>query len=124
MLTIRSTPTWKSSEFVDVGAATFCTTLTSGDEPVDAQRPTVPAVNWGEHWVSARRSREVGETYVDVVCEVEPGAGGEGCVPVRHLGDHPLQVSRVRRNAVLQLWQSSGLRTQGSVQTNGQTSVK
>ena len=44
-LTMRRTPTWKSSEFVEVAAAMFCTTFTSGFEPVDAQRPTVFALN-------------------------------------------------------------------------------
>lgn len=42
---MRRMPTWKSSEFVDVDAATFCATFVSGAEPVDAHRPTVPAEN-------------------------------------------------------------------------------
>ena len=43
--TMRSTPTWKSSELVDVDAATLFITFVSGAEPFDAQRPTVFAEN-------------------------------------------------------------------------------
>lgn len=42
---MRSTPRCQSAELVDVEAAIFATTLVSGAEPVDAQRPTVPAEN-------------------------------------------------------------------------------
>lgn len=45
VLTMRSTPTWKSSEFVEVDAGMLAATLTSGSPPVEAQRPTVPAEN-------------------------------------------------------------------------------
>lgn len=40
-LTSRSTPTWKSSELVDVDAATFWATFVRGAEPVEAHSPTV-----------------------------------------------------------------------------------
>ena len=46
VLTMRRTPTWKSSELVEVDAAMFLATLVSGAEPLEAQRPTVPAENW------------------------------------------------------------------------------
>lgn len=46
-LTMRSTPTWKSSELVEVDAATLGTTFVRGSEPVDAQRPTVCPENYG-----------------------------------------------------------------------------
>ena len=46
VLTIRSTPTWKSSEFVEVDAATLFITFVRGAEPFDAQRPTVLAENY------------------------------------------------------------------------------
>jgi len=40
--TMRRTPKCQSSEFVDVEAAMFEATLTSGLAPVDAHSPTVP----------------------------------------------------------------------------------
>ena len=46
VLTMRRTPTWKSAELVEVEAAMLLTTLTRGLEPVEAQRPTVPALNY------------------------------------------------------------------------------
>ena len=45
VLTMRRTPTWKSAELVEVEALTLFMTFLSGSEPVDAQRPTVPAEN-------------------------------------------------------------------------------
>lgn len=45
VLTIRSTPTWKSAELVEVDALMFCATLVSGAEPVEAHSPTVLAEN-------------------------------------------------------------------------------
>ena len=98
---MRRMPTWKSSEFVDVDAATLSTTLVSGSEPVDAHRPTVPAENCAVSAGGGRRRR--GRTYVDVVRKVEPGAGGPGGAPVGHLLDHPLEVCRAGAHTVLQL---------------------
>lgn len=46
VFTMRRTPTWKSSELVEVEAAMLFATLVRGDEPFEAQRPTVPAENW------------------------------------------------------------------------------
>lgn len=45
VFTIRRTPTWKSSELVEVEAAMLFATLVSGEEPFEAHRPTVPAEN-------------------------------------------------------------------------------
>ena len=45
VLTMRRTPTWKSAELVEVEALTLFMTFLSGSEPVDAQRPTLPAEN-------------------------------------------------------------------------------
>ena len=45
VLTMRRTPTWKSSELVEVEAAMLSWTLVSAAEPLEAQRPTVPAEN-------------------------------------------------------------------------------
>lgn len=45
---MRSTPTWKSSELVDVDAAMLACTFTNGSEPFEAQSPTVPAENCEE----------------------------------------------------------------------------
>jgi len=41
VLTIRRTPTWKSSELVEVEAATLFATLVKGEPPVENHRPTV-----------------------------------------------------------------------------------
>lgn len=41
----RRNPRCQSSLLVDVDAGMFWTTFTSGEEPVDAQRPTVLALN-------------------------------------------------------------------------------
>lgn len=46
VFTMRRTPTWKSSELVEVEAAMLFATLVRGEEPLEAQRPTVPAENW------------------------------------------------------------------------------
>ena len=51
--TMRSTPTWKSSELVDVDAGTLFITLVRGAEPFDAQRPTVFAENFNAETQSA-----------------------------------------------------------------------
>ena len=45
-LTIRSTPTWKSSELVEVEAARLDATFTSGSPPCEAQSPTVLPLNY------------------------------------------------------------------------------
>ncbi len=46
VLTMRRTPTWKSSELVEVDATMLLATLVRAAEPFEAQRPTVPAENW------------------------------------------------------------------------------
>ena len=106
VFTMRRTPTWKSSELVDVGAAMFCATLVSGAEPVEAHKPTVPAENykelldWGLIALIASAS-----TYVDIVCKVKPCPGGKGCAPMRDSLHHPLQISRAWTDTVFQLWE-------------------
>ncbi len=45
VFTMRRTPTWKSSELVEVEAAILFATLVNEEEPLEAQRPTVPAEN-------------------------------------------------------------------------------
>ena len=49
VLTMRSTPTWKSSELVEVEADTLSITFTSGLDPFEAQRPTVFPENCRDH---------------------------------------------------------------------------
>lgn len=106
VLTMRRMPTWKSSELVEVEAAMLFATLVSGEEPFEAQRPTVPAENWGRSQLcSGVRMVQWGHgvTYVDVVREVVPLSGLEGCAPLGLATDVPLKVGRVRGNTVLQL---------------------
>ena len=60
VLTMRRTPTWKSSELVEVEAAMLFATLVSGEEPFEAQRPTVPAENWGRSQLCRSEDGTVG----------------------------------------------------------------
>ncbi len=91
----RSTPRCQSFELVNVTAGMFCTTLVSGSPPVDVQRPTV--------WAVWNRNKDRKETYVYIVCKVEPCVCGEGGTPFLNTTDHPYKVCRRRTDTVFQL---------------------
>lgn len=89
MLGLRKfrTPTWKSAEFVDVEAATLSKTLTRAPPSVDAQRPTVPALNYTwihiSEWLTHdHRKVENIFTDINVIREVVPGICGPRCTPL------------------------------------------
>lgn len=103
-LTMRNTPTWKSSELVDVEAEILSTTLVSAEEPVDAQSPTVLALNYANvNFGKLGRKRNSIAAHVNLIGEVEPGASGEWSTPLGVSTDMPLKVRGCWADAVFQL---------------------